>query len=90
MNGNARSIYSSFTSIAFISVLSWVAVRQHKRSKTCDKCYEIDQDSPRSLKTRSDPPDVETMVCGFIKDPVIQPPRNVAQPERSTRFDEWV
>jgi len=86
---NARSIYSSFTSIAFISVLSWVVIRHHKRGKTCDKCYEIDHDPPRSVKTRSFTSDDETLVVRFVQAPEIHQPQKAAQPGEG-KFGEWI
>ena len=45
---NARAVYSCFTGIAFLSVVSWGITRQHKLDKTCDKCYGTAQNSSES------------------------------------------
>jgi uncharacterized membrane protein len=53
-NENARAVYSCFTAIAFLSVVSWGITRQHKRDKTCDKCYGIVRNSSQSSRKSPD------------------------------------
>ena len=56
---NARVVYSCFTGIALLSVVSWGITRQHKLDKTCDKCYgtirNYSQKSPENSPLRECP-----------------------------------
>lgn len=65
---NARAIYSCFTGIAFLSVVSWAITRQHKLDKTCDKCYGIVRNSSQS--SQKDTPSDTTQVFMVVGRPI--------------------